>query len=125
MKTWNPTTNRTLARLLWGTAAVYAVIFVAAFWHLPIDIPVWHQALLIYFHFIPMFLLQLVLCRTRSIPARIFIPLGILAGVGLVWLCLTQWTLLGWALFCYWCTAPVAGCAVGWVVYGLGYLLRP
>ena len=110
-------------RLLWVTAAVYAVVFVSAFWHLPIDIPVWHQALLIYFHFIPMLLLQLVLCRTRSIPVRILLPLGILAGVGLVWLCLTEWSIIGWALFIYWCTAPVMGCALAWVVYFAGYLL--
>ena len=88
-----------------------------------IHVYIWHQGLLFYFHFIPMFLLQLVLCRTRSIPARIFIPLGILAGVGLVWLCLTQWTLLGLVLFGYWCIAPVMGCALAWVVYFAGYLL--
>lgn len=90
----------------------------------PINVYIWHQALLIYFHFIPMFLLQLVLCRTRSIPVRILLPLGILAGVGLVWLCLTEWTVMGWALFGYWCIAPVMGCAVAWVVYGAGCLLR-
>lgn len=42
MKTWNPNTNRILFRLLWVTAAVYALVFVSAFWSLPIDIPVWH-----------------------------------------------------------------------------------
>lgn len=124
MKPMKESTNRVLSRLCWVTAAVYAVVFVSAFWDLPIDIPVWHQALLIYFHFIPMFLLQLVLCRTRSIPVRILLPLGILAGVGLVWLCLTQWSIIGWALFIYWCTAPVMGCALAWVVYGAGCLLR-
>ena len=124
MKPMKESTNRVLSRLCWVTAAVYAVVFVSAFWHLPIDIPVWHQALLIYFHFIPMFLLQLVLCRTRSIPVRILLPLGILAGVGLVWLCLAEWSIIGWALFIYWCTAPVIGCAVAWVVYGAGCLLR-
>lgn len=124
MKDWNPNTNRILSRLCWVTAAIYVAIYVSAFWHLPIDIPVWHQALLIYSHFIPMFLLQLMLCRTRSIPVRLFLPLGILAGVGLVWLCLTQWTLLGWVLFAYWCTAPLTGCAVAWVAYGVSYLIR-
>ena len=124
MKPMKESTNRVLFRLCWVTAAVYAVVFVSAFWDLPIDIPVWHQALLIYFHFIPMFLLQLVLCRTRSIPVRILLPLGILAGVGLVWLCLAEWSIIGWALFIYWCTAPVIGCAVAWVVYGAGCLLR-
>ena len=124
MKPMKEATNRVLSRLFWVTAAGYAVIFVSAFWHLPIDIPVWHQALLIYSHFVPMFLLQLMLCRTRSIPVRLFLPLGILAGVGLVWLCLTQWTLLGWVLFAYWCTAPLTGCAVAWVAYGVSYLIR-
>lgn len=124
MKTWNPNTNRILFRLLWVTAAVYAVVFVSAFWDLPIDIPVWHQALLIYFHVIPMFLLQLVLCRTRSIPVRLFLPLGILVGVGLVWLCLTGFHLIAWYLYAYWCMAPVTGCAVAWVVYGAGYLVQ-
>ena len=123
MKTCNPNTNRILSRLCWVTAAIYVAIYVAAFWDLPINISIWHQGLLIYFHFIPMFLLQLVLCRTRSTPVSIFLPLGILAGVGLVWLCLTQWTLLGLVLFGYWCIAPVMGCFVAWIVYFAGYIL--
>lgn len=123
MKTWNSNSNRMLFWLLWVTAAVYAAVFLSTFLHLPISISIWHQALLFYFHFIPMFLLQLLLCRTRSTPVCIFLPLGILAGVGLVWLCLTQWTVMGWALFGYWCIAPVMGCALAWVVYFAGYLL--
>lgn len=124
MKTWNPTTNRVLSRLCWVTAAIYVAIYISSFWHLPIHVYTWQLSLLIYFHFIPMFLFQLLLCRTRSIPVSIFLPLGILAGIGLVWLCLTQWTVMGWALFGYWCIAPVMGCALAWVVYGTGYLIR-
>lgn len=123
MKPMKESTNRVLSRLCWVTAAIYVVIYVAAFWHLPIHVYIWHQGLLFYFHFIPMFLLQLVLCRTRSTPVCILLPLGILAGVGLVWLCLTEWTVMGWALFGYWCIAPVMGCALAWVVYFAGYLL--
>lgn len=43
--------------------AVYIVTFAAAFAELPISIPPWHQFLLLSFHIIPMFCLQLLLCR--------------------------------------------------------------
>ena len=123
MKPMKESTNRVLTRLCWVTAAIYVAIYISSFWHLPIHVYTWQLSLLIYFHFIPMFLLQLLLCRTRSTPVCILLPLGILAGVGLVWLCLTQWTLLGLVLFGYWCIAPVMGCALAWVVYCAGYLL--
>lgn len=123
MKPMKETTNRVLFRLCWVTAAVYVAIYIVGLCYLPITISIWFQAHFFYFHFIPMFLLQLLLCRTRSILVCILLPLGILAGVGLVWLCLTQWTLMGLVLFGYWCIAPILGCAVAWLVYCTGYLL--
>ena len=45
------------------TMAVYTAAFAAAFSDLPLNIPPWHQLLLLYFHAFPMFFLQLLLCR--------------------------------------------------------------
>ena len=45
------------------TMAVYTAAFTAAFSDLPLNIPPWHQLLLLYFHAFPMFFLQLLLCR--------------------------------------------------------------
>lgn len=45
----------------------YAVIFVSAFSELPLNVPLWHQGLLLYGHFFPMFFLELLLCRTAQV----------------------------------------------------------
>ena len=66
--------NAVLLALTLITFAAYAVVLVTAFWDLPLDIPTWHQLLLLYAHFIPMFLLELLLCRTAKIKWRILLP---------------------------------------------------
>ena len=45
------------------TMAVYTAAFTAAFSDLPLNIPPWHQLLLLYFHAFPMFFLQLLLLQ--------------------------------------------------------------
>ena len=55
--------------------AVYAVIFASAFAELPLNISTWHQLLLLYFPFIPLFFLELLLCRTATLRWRPILPL--------------------------------------------------
>ena len=71
--------NAVLLSLTLITFAAYAVVLVTAFWDLPLDIPTWHQLLLLYAHFIPMFFLELLLCRTAKLKWRILLPAVLLA----------------------------------------------
>lgn len=118
------TTDRVLWALLGLTMAAYAVVFGSAFSELPLNIPSWHQGLLLYSHLIPMFFLQLVLCRTARLPWRFLVPLVLLAIPVLVFVALADWDLRAWILAGVWCIAPVLGCALGWLVWGLGGLAR-
>ena len=79
--------------------AAYLVIFLSAFWDLPLNIPPWHQGLLLYFHSIPMFFLQLLLCRLAKPHWRLFAPLMLLLVPGLVFVGSAGWAVLGWVLF--------------------------
>ena len=74
------------------TMAVYTAAFAAAFSDLPLNIPPWHQLLLLYFHAFPMFFLQLFLSA---------------AG----------WMVMGWFLLLWWCAAPLLGSALAWLVW--------
>ena len=102
-------TDKILLTLFLMSLAAYLVIFLSAFWDLPLNIPPWHQGLLLYFHSIPMFFLQLLLCRLAKPHWRLFAPLMLLLVPGLVFVGSAGWAVLGWVLFLYWCTAPTAG----------------
>ena len=65
-------TDKILLTLFLMSLAAYLVIFLSAFWDLPLNIPPWHQGLLLYFHSIPMFFLQLLLCRLAKPHWRLF-----------------------------------------------------
>ena len=73
------------------TMAVYTAAFTAAFSDLPLNIPPWHQLLLLYFHAFPMFFLQLLL----------------------------GWMVMGWFLLLWWCAAPLLGSALAWLVWAV------
>ena len=66
------------------TMAVYTAAFTAAFSDLPLNIPPWHQLLLLYFHAFPMFFLQLLLCRRARAVWRLLVPLALLAVPGVL-----------------------------------------
>ena len=117
-------TDKILLTLFLMSLAAYLVIFLSAFWDLPLNIPPWHQGLLLYFHSIPMFFLQLLLCRLAKPHWRLFAPLMLLLVPGLVFVGSAGWAVLGWVLFLYWCAAPAAGCILAWVVWGTGKLGR-
>ena len=113
------TANRVLLVLTLITLAAYAVVLVTAFWDLPLDIPPWHQLLLLYAHFIPMFLLELLLCRTAKIKWRILLPAVLLAVPGLWFVASAEWYAMAWFLAGWWCVAPVLGCLAAWAVWAI------
>ena len=113
------TANRVLLVLTLITLAAYAVVLVTAFWDLPLDIPTWHQLLLLYAHFIPMFLLELLLCRTAKLKWRILLPAVLLAVPGLWFVASAEWYAMAWFLAGWWCVAPVLGCLAAWAVWAI------
>lgn len=102
------------------TLAPYAAFFAYCFSELPLSITPPQQALLLYSHSIPMFFLQLLLCRTAKLRWRLLIPLLLLLIPGLVFTSTAGWHVIAWALFGLWCIAPTAGCVLAWAAYGLG-----
>ena len=111
--------NAVLLALTLITFAAYAVVLITAFWDLPLDIPPWHQLLLLYAHFIPMFLLELLLCRTAKARWRILLPAVLLLLTGLWLVASAEWHALAWFLAGWWCTAPVLGCLTAWAVWAI------
>ena len=116
--------NAVLLSLTLITFAAYAVIFAAAFADLPMSIPPWHQLLLLYAHFIPMFLLELLLCRTAKVKWRILLPAVLLAVPGLWFVASAEWYAMAWVLAGWWCAAPVLGCLTAWAVWTLSRRLK-
>ena len=111
--------NAVLLSLTLITFAAYAVVLVTAFWDLPLDIPTWHQLLLLYAHFIPMFLLELFLCRTARLKWRILMPAILLAVPGLWFVASAEWYAMAWFLMGWWCVSPVLGCLAAWAVWAI------
>ena len=101
------------------TMAVYTAAFAAAFSDLPLNIPPWHQLLLLYFHAFPMFFLQLLLCRRARAVWRLLVPLALLAVPGVLFLSAAGWMVMGWFLLLWWCAAPLLGSALAWLVWAV------
>lgn len=121
---WNKA-DRVLLGLTLVTFAAYAVILVTAFWDLPMNIPPDHQFLLLYAHCVPMFFLELLLCRRATWVWRLLLPLVLLAIPGVWFLAAAEWYLLAWVLVGWWCAAPLAGCLLGWTVWAVWRSVRP
>lgn len=124
METWKEKRNRILLLLFLLSFVVYAVSFYVAFADLPLNIPTWHQFLLLYFHFVPMFFLEWLLCRTAKLRWRILLPLLPLVLVGLWFLSTAEWYLMAWFFFGIWCVPPVLGCLAGWGVWAIEKRLK-
>lgn len=120
---WNRT-DLALLLLTLVTFAAYAVILATAFWDLPLDIPPEHQFLLLYAHCIPMFFLELLLCRRANWAWRLRLPVLLLAIPGVWFLATAEWYLLAWVLVGWWCVAPAAGCLLAWMVWGVQQCMR-
>lgn len=104
--------------------AVYAVIFCSAFLELPLNISPRHQFLLLFFHFVPAFFLQLLMCHMSGPAWRLALPPAMFLVPALVFVACTGGQLLGWLLAGFWCLAPLLGCALGWLVWGVILLVR-
>lgn len=116
--------NAVLLALTLIAFAAYAVVLVTAFWALPLNIPPWHQLLLLYSHFIPMFLLELLLCRTAKLKRRILLPAVLLAVPGLWFVASAEWYAMAWGIVGGWCVAPVLGCLAAWAVWAISQRVR-
>ena len=120
-------TDKILLAVFLLSLAVYLVNFAVCFSDLPLDAPPWQQMLLLYFHFIPMFCLQLLLCRrTRrrvaAIPALVIVGAALLFAYG--YFTATGWDTLGWGILLVLSIAPAAGCVLAWAAYGCWSLYR-
>ena len=89
-------TNIVLLLLFIVSLIIYIVIFASAFMDLPMNIPPWHQLLLLAFHFFPMLFLELLLCQNAKLKWRLLIPILSLLAVGVWFLSFAGWELLGW-----------------------------
>lgn len=80
------------------------------------------------FHVIPVFCVQLLLCRigeyplTRLIPTFLTVGAAVIFGLGL--LTSTGWDALGWGILLCLTAAPAVGCVLAWVVYGIQRMNR-
>ena len=98
-------TNQILLIAYVLTLAAYLVMFVDCFSRFPIDASPLLQFLILHFHAIPMFLIQLLLFR---------LPMLV---VGLAFLRIAEWHILGWILVLWWWAAPVIGCTLAWAAH--------
>ena len=117
-------TNQILLIAFVLTLAAYLVMFVDCFSRFPIDASPLLQFLILHFHAIPMFLIQLLLFRLSKPWWRKLLPFLPMLVVGLAFLRISEWHILGWILVLWWCAAPIAGCTLAWAVYGFGRLYR-
>ncbi len=120
MQNMKQKSNQLLLLLFLLSFLMYAAVFASAFAQLPLRISSWHQFLLLYAHFIPMFFLEWLLCRTAKLRWRLLVPAIPLALAGLWFLSTAEWYLMAWILFGIWCAAPVLGCVAGWIVWAIG-----
>ena len=101
------------------TLAAYLVMFAAFFSQFPISASPLLQFLILYFHVIPMLLIQLLLFRLSKPWWWKLLPFLPMLVVGLAFLRIAEWHILGWILVLWWCAAPAAGCVLAWAAYGL------
>ena len=121
--------NRADKLLLAVFAVTLSLHFFIVFTYLeiiPLERPYWlynlHAWLTITFAAVPVFCLQLFLCRRKrrwvaATPAILILG----AGVWFVYGFFTAdgWDTLGWGLLMVLSIAPAAGCALAWVAYAL------
>lgn len=108
---------RILFFLFIASFVTYIAIFATAFSNLPLNIPPWHQSLLLFFHFIPMFFLQLLLSVRATWRWKLWSLLLLLGVPGLVFLSFVEWDILGLILFLFWCIAPMLGAALAEIIW--------
>lgn len=87
-----------------------------------------HLWLVLGFHSVPAFCIQLFAARSAKRKWLAALPSVLLAGWLVFclynWAAATGWDTLGWALLLWGSIAPAAGCALAWAVYGLHRLYK-
>ena len=75
---------------------IYILVCRSCFKSLPVDCPTCHIWVVLYFQCVPMFFLQLLLCRKTRIFFRVMIPIILAILVGLVFFYTIDWHAAGW-----------------------------
>ncbi len=115
--------SRILLALFLPTMAAYIVIFAAAFSELPLGIGPVHQFLLLFFHFIPMFFLEILLCRLAHPFWRVLVPVLLLAVPVFIFAAVGEFYVMAWILAGFWCIAPAAGSILACLVWYISHQL--
>ncbi len=116
--------NRISLALFLSTMVAYVIIFATAFVKLPISIGPVHQLLLLLFHFVPMFFLELLLCQLTRPLWRILAPTLLLAVPVLIFVAVGEFYVLAWILAGLWCIAPVVGSLLAYLVWHINHRLK-
>ena len=117
--------NRILASAVLVTAVVYALLVIDAFSLVSGD----HTfTLLVWFHSVPCFFLQLLVCRMAGKAVTRLIPVFLLLGLAVCFAAASfitiGWDSLGWGFLLCLCAAPAAGYGLAWAVFGVQRLLQ-
>lgn len=99
---------------------IYILVCRSCFKSLPVDCPTCHIWVVLYFQCVPMFFLQLLLCRKTRIFFRVMIPIILAILVGLVFFYTIDWHAAGWVFFLVWCISYFAGCTLAWITWIIG-----
>ncbi len=120
--------NQILLTAFFITAVLYAFVMLCWVGAVSVTDPDLWMDLGLWFHAVPCFFLQLLICRAAKRPAIRLIPVFLLAGLVAVFLCALVNAEgldgLGWILLLLLCIAPAVGCALAWAVYGVQRLCR-
>ena len=98
------------------------IIPIVETWTLPYRAQELYAYLAFGFFAVPVFCLQLLLCRRKrrrvaAIPALLIVGAALLFTYG--FFTATGWDTLGWGILLLLCIAPAAGCTLAWIVYVL------
>ena len=120
--------NQILLTAFFITAVLYAFVMLCWVGAVSVTDPDLWMDLGLWFHAVPCFFLQLLICRAVKSPILRLIPVLLLLGLA-AWSTLgffnaADWDGLGWGLLLLLCAAPAAGCALAWAVYGVQRLCR-
>lgn len=111
--------NQVLFGIFLVSFAIYSVLFAACFSELPIHISPLHQGFVFYFHMIPMFFLQLLLCRLEKRRWWLLLPFLPIVMAGILFLGAAEWDPRAWVIVALWCVAPAVGYGLAWAAYRL------
>lgn len=116
--------NSIMLALFLSTMIAYIIIFATAFAELPISIGPVHQLLLPYFHFIPMFFLELLLCKLTRPFLQALVPVILLAIPVLIFVATCGFHIMAWVLAGIWSVAPIIGSLLAFLIWRISRWLK-